>query len=488
MNDSEQLLEQGNLLFTSGRFAEAEACYRQAYELQSDRAETANNLGVALVEQGRCEEGLSWYRCAIGINRQYYEAHFNSGNVLRLLTRWDEACGSYEEALKVQPNAVSALTNLALAHGWAGRVELAIKNYERAITADPRSAAAHNGLGLMFQRFECLDEAERCFDRAVELDPQLPYPHVNRAQLWLLRERLVEGFREFQWRWRLPDISVAASMPAWNGEPVDGRRVLLWTEQGTGDSIMLVRFAQDVQSRGAYVLLHCPPGLHALFGTCPFIDRVCDGSEPDLDADFHCPLFDLPRILHTTMDLLSRNTPYLRSEDAHSRQWSSRLASMPGFKIGVAWQGNRTYPEDCHRSIPLKFFAPVAAVEEVTLVSLQMGDGAQQTTDSDLPFPLVDWTDAMDQDGAFVDTAALLPQLDLVITCDTAVGHLAGALGVPVWIALSTACDWRWFTGRTDSPWYPTVRLYRQSRLDDWHEVFEEMARDVRQLVPNRTA
>jgi hypothetical protein len=272
-------------------------------------------------------------------------------------------------------------------------------------------------------------------------------------------------------------------MPAWNGESIDGRRVLLWTEQGTGDTIMLLRFAREVQRLGAHVLLQCPQALHALLRSCPFIDRVCDGSEADLKADYHCSLFDLPRILGTTIESIPQSVPYLCADDARSRQWSGRLASRVGLKIGIAWQGNRDYPEDCHRSIPLKCFAPVAAINDVTLISLQFGDGRQQATERDLRFSLVDWTNEMDQSGAFVDTAALLPQLDLVVTCDTAVGHLAGALGVPVWIALSTACDWRWFTGRTDSPWYPPARLCRQTRLDNWSDVFEEIARDIRKLV-----
>lgn len=494
MSDAVQLLEQGNVFYMHAQFSEAETCYRQACALENNHFEAANNLGVVLAEQGRNEEATDWYRRAIECNRRYFEAHFNLGNALRSLRKWDEACASYQRALEIQPGTPAALTNLALAHSWAGRVAQAVECYQLAIAADPHHAGAHNGLGLMFQRLGRLEDAQQCFNHAVELDPQLPEPHVNRAQLWLLQQRLPEGFREFQWRWRLPGRAVSAGMPQWNGEPIEGRRVLLWMEQGVGDAIMLLRFAQEVRNQGAYVLFQCSRRLHALLGTCPFIDRICEGSEGDLKADYHCPLFDLPRLLGTTMESIPQNTPYLSAGEDRTSQWSDRLSKLPGFKIGIAWQGSRDYPEDCHRSIPLSCFAPLASIRNVTLIGLQMENGrfkeasdtVVQSTLRAVPatvpgcsLNLVDWSDEIDRSGAFVDTAAILTQLDLVITCDTSLGHLAGALGVPVWIALSTACDWRWFTGRTGSPWYRTARLYRQTRLDDWQPVFEQMARDT---------
>jgi hypothetical protein len=256
----------------------------------------------------------------------------------------------------------------------------------------------------------------------------------------------------------------------------------LWCEQGLGDSIQFVRYAPLVKERDGAVVVECPGKLARLFRTCAGIDRLVAEGEPLPAFDVQAPLLSLPGLLGTTLATVLAAVPYLAADLALVERWRQELSGVGGFKVGICWQGNPRHPWDRHRSLPLEEFAPLAEVPGVRLVSLQQGAGAEQLRALAGRFPVVELPPALDGTaGDFADAAAVLRCLDLVVSADTAAAHLAGTLGVPAWVALSAIADWRWRVRRKDSPWYPTLRLFRQERLGAWGPVFARMAEAVRQ-------
>jgi hypothetical protein len=277
-----------------------------------------------------------------------------------------------------------------------------------------------------------------------------------------------------------------AERPAWDGSPLAGKTILLHSEQGLGDTLQFVRYAPFVKAQGATVVLACAAPLIPLLSRCPGIDRVVarDGEMPPCDT--HSPLLNLPSRFRTTLETIPSQIPYLFADERLVEAWRRKLAGIAGFKIGIAWQGSMQHPFDRFRSISLEEFAPLAR-PGVTLISLQKGSGSEQLAHIAGRFPVTDLGPIDEAGGAFTDTAAIMKSLDLVITSDTATAHLAGGLGVPVWVAIPAVPDWRWLLGRTDSPWYPTMRLFRQGPSRRWDEVFAEMAQELTLLLGRRT-
>jgi hypothetical protein len=295
--------------------------------------------------------------------------------------------------------------------------------------------------------------------------------------MWLLTGDFERGWAEYQWRWKAEQCQWRDfSQPLWDGRPLEGRTILLHAEQGLGDTIQFVRYAALVKQRGGGVVVECPTPLLSLLASCERIDRLM-GRGDELPAfDLQAPLLSLPGIFHTSLDTIPADGPYLFADPGLVGRWRQELGGIAGFKIGIAWQGNPKNPDDRNRSIPLSDFEPLAGCSAVRLLSLQKEAGTEQLQKVAGRFPVIDLGSRLDEAaGAFMDTAAVMMNLDLVVTSDTAIAHLAGALGVPVWVAISFVPDWRWLLDRSDSPWYPTMRLFRQTRLGDWAGVFEEI-------------
>ncbi len=303
---------------------------------------------------------------------------------------------------------------------------------------------------------------------------------ISPAAIHLLRQGdLAAGFAEYEWRWKCKSFSTRKfDQPRWNGEPLAGRTILLHAEQGLGDTLHFVRFAADVAARDGSVILECQSSLLELLRSAPGIDRLVAAGSAPAAFDVHCPLMSLPGVLGLSQDKLWRG-PYLSAEPARVETWRQRLTGVPGFRVGVCWQGNPENLFDRQRSFDVERLAPLARIAGVTLVNLQKG--VEQPAGASLE--LVELGSTLDADGAFLDTAAVMQHLDLVISADTSIAHLAGALGVPVWVALSAHGDWRWFAGREDSPWYPSLRLFRQQQLDHWDDVFARMAAALSELA-----
>jgi Flp pilus assembly protein TadD len=461
-----------------GQCAEAAACDEQALRLRPAYAEAHNNLGVALAEQGQLTAALPYYEQAIRLNSGVCEAHFDLGNALGELGRFDEAVASYHRALHLRPDWPEAAINLGLAYAAQGRYDQAVGSLEQALRLRATDAAAHCNLGLVLEAAGRLAEAVAHYDQAAQFRPDSARAHFLGAQLRLLLGDLERGWAGYEWRWKLPEmVPRPLPQPLWDGSPLAGRAILLWTEQGLGDTLQFIRYASPVKRRGGRVIVECSESLWPLLSRCPGIDCLTAPGAPAPDCDVQAPLLSLPGIFGTSLATIPAEIPYLFAEDTRVEHWRRHLGPADGLRIGITWQGNPDYPADVHRSFPLAHFACVARIPGVRLLSLQQGPGHEQLGRATHDFAVTDLgSQFRESTGSFLDTAAAMRNLDLVIAPNTALAHLAGALGVPVWVALSTSADWRWLLDRDDSPWYPTMRLFRQDDLGNWGLVFGRIA------------
>jgi tetratricopeptide (TPR) repeat protein len=469
----------GVALSGQGRPAEAEACYRHAVLLRPSYAEAHNNLGFALTAQDRAEEAVASCRQALALLPAYAEAHNNLGNALRRLEQFAEAEACYREALRLKPNFLDARHNLGVALAAQDRLEEAVTNYEAVLRCRPDHVEAWNNLGSSLQELGKLDEAVTAYRQATGLRPDYAGAHANLSLALLLQGNFAEGWPELEWRLRRWARSF--SRPQWDGSPLPDRTILLYyRELGLGDTFQFIRYAPMVKQRVGRVVIESPPGLGAILSTCPGVDQVVEeGSEPP-PYDVYAPQLRLPILFDTTLSNVPVNVPYLFADPVLVERWRQRLAGVAGFKIGIAWEANRQHPGSRPRCIPLRQFAPLARLPGVRLISLQKGGGLDQLAAVAAEFPVTAFGDEVDQAaGAFMDTAAILQNLHLVISADTSVVHLAGALGVRTWVPLPLAPDWRWLLRREDTPWYPTLRLFRQSVRGQWEDVFERLVAEL---------
>jgi tetratricopeptide (TPR) repeat protein len=475
----------GNLgiaLAALARSAEAEAAYREALRLKPDYAEALHNLGALLRSQGRLDEALHWHLAAQRARPAYAEAIDGAGIVLADLGRVDEAEAAFRQALALNPRFVAAHQNLGKLLRDRGRLDEALDCIERAIALDPGSAAAHHGRGVMLN--ECGDRTDPtgALDRAVSLRPDFAEARYSRALVRLLQGDFERGWADFDWRWKCPGAALPPLIqPLWDGQPAPDASILLYGDQGLGDTIQFIRYAKLVKQRVGRVIVACQPPLVKVLTACPGIDVLIPSDMRELpEFDLHFPLTSLPRLFKTTLETVPADVPYVFADPALVDLWRSELAVVSDFKVGIAWQGNPAFPGDRQRSIPLARFSAVARVPRVRLFSLQKGFGTEQLSGFAEREAITDLAPRLDEaSGAFMDTAALLRCLDLLITSDSAIAHLAGALAVPAWVVLQYVPEWRWLLDRADSPWYPTVRLFRQSRPGDWDELFERIARSL---------
>ncbi len=446
------LLSRGWEVHQAGDHAAAERLYRQALALAPDDANTWCHLGMALHDRGLFRQAEAAYRRAIELRPAFPVAFHNLGNTLRALQRFDEALAHFEHALRLKPDYVGAL----------------------------------NGKGGTLFLGGRFDEACICFERARELAPDDARAHENLAILWLLQGKFDRAWEEYEWRFKLYELVPEYSQPRWDGSSLDGRTILLIAEQGLGDTLQFVRYAAVLKARyDCQVILQCPRALLPLLATCPGIDcLVSKGDSPDR-FDVWIPLLSIPGILRQTPETFPAEVPYLQASPELVSQWKDELDRLPGLKVGLFWQGKRDYLIDFSRSVPLAEMAPLGTLRGLQLIGLQKGDGIEQLDTLAGRLDVDNWGDRIDESsGAFMDTAAILTNLDLLITPDSSVGHLAGALGVPVWIVLSTVPHWPWMLDRGDSPWYPSARLFRQSTANDWAGVFDRIATELCRLSP----
>ncbi len=476
----------GVVLREKGRPDEAAACFHRALALQPDHAGAHNNLGRVCEDRGRLEEAAARYSLALCHQPGDAAFHNNLGNALTRLSRPDEALPRYQQAVRLSPAEPVYHSNLANALTLAGRPEEAEACCRQALRLRPAFADARHNLAITLAAQGKFEEALAHNEEALRLEPEHPGARNCRA-LWRLQHGdFARGWPEYEWRWKVRGVTARAFRePAWDGSPLNGRTILLYAEQALGDTIQFIRCAPLVKERGGAVVVECQPPLARLLASCPGVDDLVPRGSPLPPFDVQAALLSLPGLLGTTLETVPRNVPYLSADPDLVAGWRRELGGEAAFKVGIAWQGSATFAGDRLRSAQLRHFAPLARVEGVRLFGLQKGSAREQIR-APGPFAVTDLGATLDEAaGAFMDTAAVMMNLDLVVTTDTSVAHLAGALGVSVWVALSVGPDWRWLLAREDCPWYPSMRLFRQSRPHDWDEVFERMAVELRrQLAP----
>jgi tetratricopeptide (TPR) repeat protein len=470
------------------RLEGALASYDKAIALKPDFAEAHSNRGVALNDLKRFEEALASYDKAIALKPEYAEAYSNRGLALNNLQRFEEALASCDKAIALKPDFAEAHCNRGLALNDLQRFEEALASCDKAIALRPDFAEAYNNRGLALNDLQRFEEALASYDKAIALKPDYAEAHWNKSLCLLLGRRFEQGWRLYEWRKKNPQYvkhfaARSYSQPLWLGEePIVGKTLFVYWEQGLGDTIQFCRFAKLAEHIGANVVFSAQNCLHGLLKTLsPSITLVKETEAPP-NFDYHCPLMSLPLAFKTALESIPTDTPYLCAEPKRIEKWKQKLGDA-GFKVGIAWQGSKT-KIDIGRSFALTEFFAISQIPNVRLICLQKNEGVKQLNKLPEGMNIESLGEEYDAGAdAFLDAAAVMENLDLIITSDTAIAHLAGALGRPVWVALKHVPDWRWLLDRRDSPWYPTMRLFRQPTRDDWKGVFSDIANELITLV-----
>ena len=510
------LSNRGAVLFEMARYDEALATYNRSLAIRPDQVVALYNRGGALQKLGRFEEALSSYDRALAISPELVEAHVNRGNTLIALHRHDDALANFDRALALRPDLVEALTNRGNALNGLKRYEDALASYDRAIASQPAYAAAHYNRGTTLHEMKRYDEAlvsyDRAialqadypeafsnrgatlwelkrhdealasYDRAIALQPTFPEAHWNAASLRLLTGDFECGWEEYEWRWKYKTMALAKrnfAQPQWNGEPIEGKTILLHSEQGLGDAIQFSRYVPLVAGRGARVILEVDRRLRELMSSLDGVAQVLSTGDALPEFDVHCPLLSLPRAFRTSLATVPSRTPYFIAPPERLEKWATRLGPKRGLRVGLIWSGNPAHHRDHARSIDLSALAPLLDVP-ATFFSLQKD---VRTADAAVLAGRSDVVQIADELADFSDTAAVMAQLDLIISVDTSTVHLAGALGRPVWILLPYLPDWRWLLDRDTSPWYPTARLFRQDETRRWNSVIPRVRAALSEMI-----
>ncbi len=510
----------GNLLREAMRLDEAIASYDMALKLNPAYPEALRAGGRVLRDLGRPQSALQFFDEALRLKPDFIDALIDRGNLLQDLDRPAEAILSYDAALEQEPNRADLLNNRGSALHLIGRLqdasadfdaalrqkplfpqawsnrgnllltrqrpEAALAAYETALELLPDYAEAFCGRALALQHLGRFDEALASYDQALACDPTAAHFKNNKAALLLLRGEFEAGWDLYEWRWisgHTPKHELKLPIPEWRGENLAGRDLIVFDEQGLGDAIQFSRFFAILAGQGAKVTFFCRARLHRLFEGLKTPIRLVDDLAEGEHFHYQIALSSLPRALKVRLATIPAQTPYLKAEAELTRKWAARIGPK-GFKIGICWRGNAAIKADPSRSIPLAHFAHLAELAGVRLISLQKLEDPILSEDlQEAP-----WLETLSAEfdagaDAFVDAAATMQSLDLIITCDTSVAHLAGALGRPVWVLLKQTADWRWLLAREDSPWYPSMRLFRQNQLGDWDELFGRVAQALRLML-----
>ncbi|WP_407183407.1 tetratricopeptide repeat protein [Bradyrhizobium centrosematis] len=469
-DDAPLLCNLAAVLYRQGSLDDAILLYRRAILCAPDHLAALRLLGLVLHEAGQLHEGAEIYRRIIALDASDHVVASNLGACLSELGALDEAIASCEQALLLRPDHAPAWTNLGIVFEKQDRVEDAVAAHRCAVVADPAYAKGHANLAVALRNRGEIDEALAVSHRAIALDPEQPLAQYNHAHFLLMNGDFADGFEAYRWRRKckmLSDGDPCFGEPEWQGEPLDGRTLLLFAEYGLGDALHFVRYVPLVAAMGGKLILQVQPALGSLLRQLPDVTVIARGEA--LPAfDLQVPLMNLPRIFGTTLDTIPADVPYLQAYPAKLLRWRAALADVTALKVGVVWAGNARHRGDRQRSLPAEAVLPRLVMPGVQLYSLQ-----KEPRPEDAPVLAALGNDIVDLAPAlsdFADIAAAVAALDLVIAVDTSVAHLAGALGRPVWMLTPYALDWRWLRDREDSPWYPTMRLFRQRSPRQWDD------------------
>jgi tetratricopeptide (TPR) repeat protein len=464
------------------------ALITRALDLEPNNAILHHNLGLTYQDLGKLDETVACYQNALRLAPDYAEAYLNLGVAQAARGRLEEASAAFEQALHYRPDDARASNNLGVVLKDLGRLDDAIACYRRALRLRPDDAEFHNNLGVALKEQLQLSEALASFREALRLRPSFPEAHWNQATTLLLAGDFAQGWPEYEWRRRCSALAMPVPRgPSWEGDSLQGKTILVRAEQGLGDTLQFIRFTPLLKQRGATVIAECQPQLAQLLASCPGVDwAVAQGCAlPAFDVEV--PLLSLPGLLQVSPGEIPAAVPYVFADAERLAQWCERLRPFSGFRVGLVWKGNPAHTGDMRRSVALARLASLPWPEEVHLFGLQVGPDREQLASLADQDRVIDLAARFDP-ASFADAAAAVSNLDLVLTVDTAVAHLAGALAMAVWVILPFAPDWRWLLEREDSPWYPTMRLFRQPRPGDWDTVFARVMDSLRIVLERRMA
>lgn len=477
----------GVILNELKRYQDAFNSYHQAIALKDNYVDAYNNCGNVVMELKRFEEALTCFQKAIEINPNYAYAYNGQGNVLMELKRFDEALLSYEKAIALNSQSPDPHNGKSNALQELKRFDDAVTGYEKAIALNPASADTYANRGLAMQGMKNFDEALQNFDKAIELNPEMADPYWNKALLRILMGEYEEGWQLYEYRRHRSGKQESYPIydqPLWLGQESIADKILyIYPEQGLGDFIQFCRYVPLVEKLGAKVILKVPNPLYAMIKTMGLNAKIVRNDEKVDEFDFHCPIMSLPLAFKTTVETIPNNIPYLYSDQFKKSYWERKFAyASNSLKVGLVWSGSKDHKKDHDRSLRLEQLAPILDLP-VTFYSLQKEVREQdKITLSKLNQIQEDHEELND----FSDTAAMVDCLDLIISVDTSVAHLAGAMGKNVWILISYLPDYRWMLDRDDTPWYPTARLFRQPNVGDWDNAILNVRSALEKLLKNQ--
>jgi tetratricopeptide (TPR) repeat protein len=469
---------QGLVLGQMGQPQKAVELIGRAISFRGDIADFHGNLGEFLRACGRVHESIQSFQKALALLPDNAVMRNGYGVSLANAGLFDQAIGEFRRATELAPGYPDPYGNLSAALTAADRLDEAIEAAENAIRANRRFSGAYNNLGNALNLKGEYAKAIEAFEKGAEIEPNDSKVHTNLAMVRLLMGDYEKGLPEYQWRLRVPEFVRVRNypQPRWDGSALGGKTIFLYPEQGIGDAIQFARFIPEVAARGGRVVLEIKPELWRLFEGFPGVTQLLNPGESPAAFDVHLPLVSLAFALGVTASTIPANIPYLKADEGPVRKWAERFnSSDERLRVGLVWAGRPQHINDRRRSMKLGDLAPLASANNVAIYSLQKDRGGQGES---LPtgMEIVDWTEELIDFG---ETAALLANLDLVITVDTSVAHLAGAMGKRVWIMLPFVPDWRWMLDREDSLWYPTAKLFRQTSRGDWKDVIQRVAAEL---------
>ena len=484
---AEAYLDRGLILQVLTRPSEALASYDKALAINTDYAEAYNNRGTVLADLRRHEEALESFDRALTIRPSYPDALHNRAMVLHRLARLAEALAHYDAVLAMRPDDADTLRRRSDVLRLLNRFEEALASCEAALAIRPDMAEAHNNHGLILEELRRLPEALASFAKAQELAPDYAEAHWNEAALRLLTGEFLRGWAKYEWRWKRDGAAALrdVSQPQWDGlASLYDKTILLHGKGPLGEAILFSRYVPQVAARGAHIILDVPEPLRPVMRSLVGGAHVLSDGEKPPRFDLHCPLASLPRAFGTKLETIPSATPYLRAPTDALLAWEMRLGAKKRPRIGLVWTADPGNENDRNISIALApLLRPLTG--EATFLPLQKAPGPSDEALLKSQSNIFDPTDMV---GDLSDLAALVSRLDLVISIDSALAHLAGALGKPVWILLPFTPDWPWQLGRNTTSWYPTARLYRQAKPGDWHDVIAKVAADLPSLVARETS
>ncbi len=483
----EEVEDQAARLRADGKYGAAEDLYRLALNRFPGNLVLLNGLGLVLLDNGKPEEAKEIFEAAVQRAPGAPALVFNLGNALKACGNLPESIRCFELALSMGLDRPEVRNNLGVALQECDRWSEALEAFTRALELDPQYLLALANAGHALIQLGRPEEALPPLRSAVALQPGYADAHWLLSHALLVTGKWPEGWDEYEWRWhrmKAAQYHHGRAERRWKGEDLEGKTILLYAEQGMGDAVQFIRYAPLVEARGATVAVECRAELVPLLQEAEGVSVVHarGGSEPRYDVA--CPLLSLPSMFRTTLETIPASVPYLRAGEQRVALWRQKLEPFRDkVCAGLVWAGNAGHANDRKRSVPFEYLGPLASVPGVQFFSVQKGSAGDPRCMVADGFPLIDWTGGL-QD--FADTAALISELDLVITVDTAVAHVAGALGVEVWMLVPSVPDWRWLLDRSDSPWYPSMQLFRQPSSGGWHVVVDAVRGRLQGRRPRR--